>query len=670
MTRGPLAGRWWLAGAFGGLAFGLVDGLLAYAPSGPPSDDLSSLLGVASSVALWAIVGASVAAVVARFLRPRAGNAAHGGSLSTAQWLWFLVAGGLAMSAIASMVLRLVASASGESMSPSARTAVALMATGGFGLAAIRLLERIALRRPGRVALWVGGLAVLLWVGLVARDVAAAHAPVGASAQLANAAAPPQGPNVVLVVLDTARADHMSAYGYSRPTTPFLEELAHDATLYENAVSPAPWTLPSHASLFTGQLPSIHGATAEHRWLRDEFSTLAELLQARGYATAGFTNNAVVSHATNMQRGFDQFTDVFLEWGPDMGWSGWTEGRRRTIPERLLHQVREWSHPADKGATRTNELVGSWLDGWKASSPRRPFFVFVNLLETHLPYAAPPPFEQRFVQGPIRPGIKGLTGEGWFHEAFRLIGQKDALNSDDYAQLQDLYDAEVAYEDARLRDLVEQLRSRGVLDDTLLVVVSDHGENLGDHGGLVNHVLSFHETLLHVPLIVRRPGHFPAGLRYAPPVSTVSIFATILDETRTPAPLNQTPAFGPLPRTAGDPAPAQVLSEYELPVFALAAIVDDVPGFNVGPLAVRQHAVRQGPWKLVRSLPGDTTLYDLAEDPREARPLAPDSAPEGRELASYLDQWEATLPTEGLPSTSHAVDAATRKALEGLGYVR
>jgi arylsulfatase A-like enzyme len=222
-----------------------------------------------------------------------------------------------------------------------------------------------------------------------------------------------------------------------------------------------------------------------------------------------------------------------------------------------------------------------------------------------------------------------------------------------------------------LRDLVGELRTRGLLDDTLLVVVSDHGENLGEHGGLLNHVLSFHQTLLHVPLLVRRPGRFAAGLRYQPPVSTLSVFATVLDETGAKVPANQQPALGPLPRDLTQAPPLEVFSEYELPVFAMAAIVDDVPGFNVAPLAVRQHAVRQGPWKLVRMKPGETMLYDLANDPAEASPLAADSNPEGQKLASDLDEWEATLPdVAARGSTSHNLDFATLKALEGLGYVR
>jgi len=666
--RAPLQARWWLAGAFAGVGVGLVDGLLAYAPAGSPGDDAESLLGVASSVALWAVAGALAGAVSSRLLGAGRRESLRFGALGTGAWIALLSAAALAASAVAPVALHLAASILSPAATPTARTAVTLVATAALGLAGARALRGAAARRPVGVALAVGGLSLLLWLGLLGRDLSDAAPAPAASAPSSILAPPPSAPNVLLVVLDTTRADHLSAYGYARDTTPFLAELARESTLYENAVSPAPWTLPSHASLFTGQFPSVHGATAEHRWLRDEFLTLAEILRDQGYATAGFTNNAVVSHAHNLDQGFDQFTDVFLEWGPEFGW---TEGRRRTVPENLLHRWREWRKPPDKGSARTNELVASWLDRWQAASPRRPFFVFVNLLEAHLPYAAPPAFRDRFVSGPPRPAIAGLSQSSWYHDAFRLMGTKESLTKEDYAQIAEQYDAELAYQDERLRDLVGELRKRGLLDDTLLVVVSDHGENLGEHGGRLNHVLSFHQTLLHVPLLVRRPGRFPAGLRYAPPVSTVSVFATVLDEAGSAAPPGQIPALGPLPRAASDAAPPFVVSEYELPVFEIAALADDVPGFDVGPLAVRQRAVRQGPWKLVRGTPGGAEVYDLARDPGEENPLEADAVPEGPALASLLDKWEAAIPGDSARGSSqHVLDESTRKALQGLGYVR
>ena len=660
--------RWWLAGAFAGIGFGLVDGLLVYAPGGGPGDDVENLLGVAASVAVWSIAGALALALAARSIGAERGENERFAALSTRQWVGLVVAAALGAVAAACIGLHLTASLLGVRATSAVRAGITLLASATLGLIGGRLLRSEAARRPGRLALALGGASLLALSGLFVHDVAT---PAPAAGAAAEPAPPPSGPNVVLIVLDTTRADHMSAYGYRRPTTPFLEELAGESTLYENAVSPAPWTLPSHASLFTGQFPSVHGANAEHQWLRDKFLTLAEILRRHGYVTAGFSNNPTVSHSSNLDQGFQSFTNVFLEWGPELGWDGGVTGVQRTIPERLFHKFLVWHQPPDKGGRRTDHLIGHWLDAWQAAPERRPFFLFVNLLEAHLPYEPPPRLRDRFVTGPPRPAIAALRTPDWFHEAFRLMANPGALVPEDYAQIGDYYDAELAYQDERLRDLVGALRHRGLLDDTLLIVTADHGENLGEHGGLLNHVLSFHETLLHVPLVVRRPGRFPAGLRYQAPVSTVGIFATVLDALGIAPPPDQPPAVGPLPRTATEPGPTAVVAEYELPVFELAAMAQDTPGYDIGPLAVRQRAAIQGSWKLVRKTPGGNVLYDLARDPGEASPLAADSAPEGIALSGWLDRWEAGIPADAARvSTSHALDAQTRQALHALGYVR
>jgi len=399
--RRVLKTRWWLAGAFAGVGFGLVDGLLVYAPGSGPGDDAENLLGVAASVAVWSAAGALALALGARAVGAGRREAEPFGAIGTRTWMALVAAAALAAVAVSCLFLHLTASWLGDRTTAAVRAGVSLLATAALGLAAARLLRAETARRPGRVALVVGAASLLLWGGLLARDLSsAAPAP---PASPADVAAPAGAQNVVLIVLDTTRADHLSAYGYPRPTTPFLEELASESTLYENAVSPAPWTLPSHASLFTGLLPSAHGANAEHQWLREKFMTLAELLRRHGYVTAGFSNNPTVSHASNLDQGFEHFANVFLEWGPELGWDGGKGGIQRTIPERLLHKLLVWREPPDKGARRTRELVGRWLDGWQAAAPRRPFFVFVNLLEAHLPYTPSPRFRERFVSEPLRP---------------------------------------------------------------------------------------------------------------------------------------------------------------------------------------------------------------------------------------------------------------------------
>jgi len=290
-------------------------------------------------------------------------------------------------------------------------------------------------------------------------------------------------PNIVLIIIDTARGDRFPFDGYARPTAPNLQVIANEGVVYTQAFSPAPWTVPAHASLFTGQYPSLHKTDCGSLRLPDEAVTLAETLHAAGYRTVGHTANPWLGSEYNFQQGFDTYGETWRE-----------------VPQE----------GEDTGAGLTNGKVLRFLR-WRADNPdarRQPFFLFINYFEPHLPYHPPEPERSRFLRPGVDPArVKRLSRLGHPDEMRYIVGLSD-LTADDMAILNDLYDGEIAYADRRAGEVLSLLRDQGILDRTIVAIAGDHGENIGDHH-MMDHKLSVHDTLLHVPLLLPAPD--PAG---------------------------------------------------------------------------------------------------------------------------------------------------------------
>ncbi len=324
-------------------------------------------------------------------------------------------------------------------------------------------------------------------------------------------------PNVLILVWDTVRAQDLSTYGYARNTSPNLTALAKDGICFEHAIAPSPWTLPSHASLFTGrwahELSTNWGAP-----LDSKFPTLAEVLRAEGYATAAFiANQYVCSRQSGLDRGFLRFED-FSGLGTEFVLSC-EIGRRLTTSPRLRHWIGWQDYWGRKSADRVDADFLEWLDG----QPHRPFFAVLNYYDAHQPYAAVEPYYRRF--GPAkaqedRPVVAGLRHAD-------VVGL-DARSASQQMEQQQRYDASIAYLDACLGNLVEALRARGAFENTLVILTSDHGEHFGEHG-LQGHGNSLYRSLLHVPLVIRLPGGAQAGLRARQVVSLRDVSATVMD---------------------------------------------------------------------------------------------------------------------------------------------
>jgi arylsulfatase A-like enzyme len=468
-----------------------------------------------------------------------------------------------------------------------------------------------------------------------------------------SAEPPPGAPDVVLVVLDTVRADHVSAYGYPRPTTPHFDALALQGALFLHATAPATWSLPAHASLFTGLFPSGHGAHLEHRLLDSPAPTLAERLQAAGYDTRSFTANAWISDALGLTRGF--------AWS-DEAWRDGAVARGFLFIYRLIDRLGFGA--ADKGGADVVSHFEEWLETRPSDAP--PAFAFLNFIEAHFPYhQVPEGYLQRFASHP--------TGE-LRKLSLRLIADQfgDATIDPEEARVPatDMYDAGVLYADHLLGRVVEALRAQGSLDQTVLIVLADHGELLGEHEAF-GHGRSLCQPEIHVPLAVRYPPRVPSGVRVAIPVSTVGVYATALDlvglEPRSPLHVGSLTSA-----LAGVRPEGPVLSE------RFTVLNNGLLGSrSVDPLLRndrRYRAYRAGAKKLIKTSQGESFLFDLSVDRAETRDLAPTQGATVERLTDELHSWREALALPALdvplhPAEAPALDAAARERLRALGYV-
>jgi arylsulfatase A-like enzyme len=413
--------------------------------------------------------------------------------------------------------------------------------------------------------------------------------------------------NVLLISIDTLRADRLGCYGHDRPTSPQLDAFAEAGALFEDAASTAPWTLPAHASLLTGLYPDAHGARTEQHAMAEDVATLAEALRGRGFETHAVVNAFFVSPGYGLARGFGEY-----------------------------RYVREDQSRAG-AARRITDLGIDWL------GPRRGGrnFLFLHYFDVHSSYRSEERYERLFTRGSGR--LKGTTAE--LREAMRGALE---LTPADVEHLKDLYDAGIRQLDDELGRLFRWLESAGWLEDTLVVVTSDHGEEFLDHGGL-SHGHNHYQEMLRVPLIVRGPT-IPAGKRLSALVSLIDVAPTILSVLGVAAPAGtQGRDLRPLWQ-----APEQAAADR--PIFA-----------ETGPMeedALR--TVRSGRHKLILDLRTQRyELYDLIDDPRETRNLI-DERPEvvGRLaplLTGFIQESRRTPKIE--PS------AEDRQLLEALGYL-
>ncbi len=428
----------------------------------------------------------------------------------------------------------------------------------------------------------------------------------------------PRSPNVLLIVLDTQRADHLSAYGYERPTSPNLEALAVEGVLFERAHANSSWTLPSHATLFTEKRLVEHRAGEIRRpYLDGRFPTLAEVLRLRGYATAGFVGNIFwCGRQTGLQRGFLHYEDFYGS--PGDAFARTALGRRiayEGLPRFGLIDV-----PGRKYAAEINDDFLGWVD----RNRDRPFFAFVNYFDVHGPYLPPPPFAGRFTDAADagRRSVKEI-------QLGALTGDITVPGLGELEQLVGTYDESIAYLDAQLGRLFEQLERRGVLDETLVIVTSDHGESFGEHE-LMYHGHSLYHEQTHVPLVLRYPGVVPSNTRISTPVGLERIPATVMEVVGSKEHPFTAPSLSENWH-GGDGDGGLVVTE--------VARRSTVP-YSWPSSRGWSRSVITDRWQLIVRESGDTELYDVVSDRSERHNLA--ETEEGRvvvvDLRGRLDR--------------------------------
>ena len=451
----------------------------------------------------------------------------------------------------------------------------------------------------------------------------------------------PDGPNIVLIVLDTTRPDRLSLYGYHRPTTPELEELASEATVYTEAYATSSWTPPSHASLFTGLYPCAHGVTQESPGdiprLPSRFLTLAEALWESGFRTTGINGNGILNASTGFSQGFEEYHETW----------------------KLEDQ--QGRHPAEI-------QLESILD----SDSDRPFFAFINMIEPHRPYNSSREYFGRYDRHPQL----DLVDIDWA----KYLVDKDLYDSDDLQHLSDLYDSEIQYVDAVIGRMVELLRARNVLDETLLVITADHGEHFGEHG-LLAHRFNLYETNVRVPLLIRYPNVFRPGARDTSHVQLHDLFETILAVAGSGG---RYPSQGS--NLDVDQKGRTAFLEYYFPLLELRVVRDWLfrPGLRpeiadlaeavpeVKPFMRRLRAIRSGRLKLIWGSDGNVELYDIPTDPEELTDLS-----EHEDYAEELEHLKAQLSDQisgciGQSPTEQPIqlDEEHIRQLKSLGYIR
>lgn len=439
-------------------------------------------------------------------------------------------------------------------------------------------------------------------------------------------------PNVAIFVLDTARADAFSLHGAAPGSTPVFDRLAREGQVFTRARSVSAWTVPSHGSLFTGLYPGEHGADHGHTQLAESQITLAELL-AKTHETVGFSENPHIGQGLGFAQGFGLFEET------------WRTQQAATDIAPTTRRALDWLARRDRS---------------------RPFFLFVNLMAPHLPYAPPEVFQQRTLSGEL---------DGATIEKFRRFSEWDArgymaglfpLTSAELDLLRNLYQAEVSFADARVGEILAALAAQGELDHTLVVVLADHGENIGHHG-LIEHQFALYETLLRIPFVLRLPKGVPAGAQSEAPVQLIDVLPTVLDVVGRSA--SSWPRVSGVSLLSSPPSARRpVLAQYARPVDQRWRFAKIAPDFNFDRFDHGLSAVVMGPWKLILSDAGTVELFNLDEDPAETRNLAQ----ERPEVAAPMRSWLATRSGGGQPATATAppeLDAETVRALRALGYL-
>jgi len=431
-------------------------------------------------------------------------------------------------------------------------------------------------------------------------------------------------PNALIILVDTLRAGRLGAYGNERGLTPFLDSLAKRAVVFRNAYTQSSWTSPSVATLFTSRYPSQHRIVSFRSPLADEEITLAEVLAARGYESGGFSANFLLS--------------------PHFGyWQGFSH--KQVFP-RARGKV-DMANPSKARASRVNYAALSWLE--QRPSATKPYLLYLHYLEPHIPYAPEQAYLDHVLAGRAAPDRGQVNASMYF-------GKQTAWTSEQLQAAEDYYDAEIMSVDNAIRELFDALAERHALDNTVVVITADHGEEFQEHHGM-GHGRTLHQEVLHIPLLFLLPGQ-QERIDVDAPVSLVDVAPTILDLLGVAAPASFAgSSLRPLmkPAARGQSAAADGV--------VFAELLKQVPGSDQ---LIHQRAVITGATKLIEG-EGEAQFYDLATDREERDPDAL-AAAERTRLRDTLATFDRRFSAAPGQATQAAPDEDTLERMRALGY--
>jgi arylsulfatase A-like enzyme len=499
-------------------------------------------------------------------------------------------------------------------------TAISLVAC-GLACIVAPVFER------SRIAAAAGLVLVLGLTGYAASS--AAPAPVAAESSTAEPDPARPRRNVVLISLDSLRADHVGAYGYERDTSPAFDRFAKEGVLFRNAIATSSWTLPTHLTMFTGRSQVSHGVVVDTLVLSPAIPTLGEIFKEAGYATAGFVSGPYVGGHYGYARGMDTYIDLSAEWGKG------AEARAAILSPTI------------------NEKALAWLD----EERKDPFFLFLHYFDIHYDFVPPPPYDTMF-----DPDYTGTMDGRFFIERDDVHAKMAAR---DLEHILALYDGEIRFTDEHVGRILARLKELGLMDNTVVLITADHGDEFFEHGNKGHH-RTVYDEVTRIPFALHVPGGEHTGRTIDEQVSLLDVFPTLLDAA----------GFRPPADAEGESLAGWLRGERSTRQ-AIYSDFYDKRGFNL------QVARRTATDKTIQHFNrithprrGSLEYYDLAGDPGERDNRASEQPAKMREgiekMTDWLEsQWRAHRRTE-LSTTgvgSIEIDAETQERLKALGYV-
>jgi len=448
-------------------------------------------------------------------------------------------------------------------------------------------------------------------------------------------------PDIVLISIDTLRPDHLGCYGYARDTSPNIDRLASEGTLFETAISSSSWTLPAHAALFTGLADSVHGAVETDRVLAADRKTLAERLRAAGYRTVGFFSGPTLYPAFGLGQGFDTYVDCTSY--PELSAAA---AQRAGIE---IGSPLQMASMEDVTSERIYAGVQSWLNenAGDPAAASAPFFLFIHMWDPHFDFIPPPPYDTRF-----DPDYTGsATGRNFIFDKTVCA----AMPKRDLEHIIALYDGEIAWTDLHVGKILADLAAGGRRASTLVVLLSDHGTEFFEHQSK-GHRQTLFDEVIRIPLIVCWPGHVPAGRRIADQVRIIDVLPTIM-------------------QLAGLPPPDDVMGQSLVPLLNGAPLAGDTLAVSeLYSLGRAFRAFRRPDRKLIRhELSGTSIVFNLRADPGEQRPvqdptniLFQAALKDARRGDGWLAEFRDRLP---ISPAAPLLPDRVRQRLENLGYI-